>query len=194
MRDAKLEKFIVAHDPEAAALRTATRIRDFRKTVAAKSRHGHDFMAEMKNIAFESTDDTRFLGAKVTIFVGRRIITVLRDNKGTIPWPNHWEVPGGGREGFETPWDCASRETEEEIGIALSRQDMIWARAYQTGEHTHWFFVAKISEARASVMALRDEGQALALVDVDSFLANTQAVPRFQARLADWIAGVSGSL
>ena len=51
-----------------------------------------------------------FLGAKLAILVGDRIITILRDDIPTIPWPGHWDLPGGAREGAETPEETVLRE------------------------------------------------------------------------------------
>ena len=51
-------------------------------------------------------DQLDFTGVKVVLFVEKSILVVLRDNKPDIPWPNMWELPGGGREGIETPLEC----------------------------------------------------------------------------------------
>ena len=62
-----------------------------------------------------------FLGAKLALLVGDRIVTILRDDIPTIPWPGHWDLPGGGREGDETPETCVLRELEEELAIAAGQ-------------------------------------------------------------------------
>ena len=50
-----------------------------------------------------------YTGCKIALIRDGRILTILRDDKPTIPWPNTWELPGGGREGDETPFECAAR-------------------------------------------------------------------------------------
>jgi 8-oxo-dGTP diphosphatase len=98
---------------------------------------------------------------------------------------------GGGRENCESPWECAAREAEEECGILLARDDLLWAREYANSRGKNvWFFVASVSPERAQGIALRDEGQALDLMALDAFLTHDKAVPQFQQRLADWIAGL----
>ena len=42
-----------------------------------------------------------FTGCKIALFCGDKLLTILRDDKASIPWPNMWELPGGGREGDE---------------------------------------------------------------------------------------------
>jgi len=38
-----------------------------------------------------------YTGCKIALCCGDRILTILRDDKTTIPWPNMWELPGGGK-------------------------------------------------------------------------------------------------
>lgn len=43
----------------------------------------------------------------------------LRDNKPTIPFPNHWDLFGGAVEKGESPEEALVREIHEELGIWL---------------------------------------------------------------------------
>ena len=61
-----------------------------------------------------------FTGCKIVLFCGDKLLTILRDDKSNIPYPNTWELPGGGREGDETSFECAAREVYEELGIHLT--------------------------------------------------------------------------
>ena len=38
-----------------------------------------------------------FTGCKIALICDGRIFTILRDDKPTIPWPNLWDLPGGGK-------------------------------------------------------------------------------------------------
>ena len=75
-------------------------------------------------------DQLDFTGVKVALLVEKSILVVLRDNKPDIPWPNMWELPGGGREGIETPLECLQREVREELGLTLKEESIIWSRIY----------------------------------------------------------------
>ena len=146
---------------------------------------------EIPSIAFEAGGDIRFVGAKVAVFVSGEIICLLRDVDRPIPWPGHWDVLGGGREEGESPWDCAQREAFEESGLELRRSDVKWARQYVNSRGANvWFFVAEISEDRGTAATLQNEGQAIGRMTPDAYLFHDMAVPQFQQRLADWIAGV----
>jgi 8-oxo-dGTP diphosphatase len=146
---------------------------------------------EIPSIAFEVGGDIRFVGAKVAVFVSGEIICLLRDIDRPIPWPGHWDVLGGGREGDESPWDCVRREASEESGLELRQSDVKWAQQYMNSRGANvWFFVAEISEERGAVAALQNEGQAIGRMTPDAYLWHDMAVPQFQQRLADWIAGI----
>ena len=56
-----------------------------------------------------------FLGAKLAILVHDRVVTILRDDIPTIPWPGCWDLPGGAREGVETPEETVLRELKAEL-------------------------------------------------------------------------------
>ncbi|GAA6209164.1 NUDIX hydrolase [Cognatishimia sp. WU-CL00825] len=146
-------------------------------------------MNDLPNIAFQRGNHIRFCGAKLTVFVGSQIVTLLRDDIASIPMPNHWDLPGGGREADESAWDCATRETLEEVNLDLRATEPSWARAYQRQGHLTWFFVAHVPASRAAELVLGDEGQAFKLMQVDEYLTHPKAIAYFQKRLADWIAG-----
>lgn len=135
--------------------------------------------------------DTEFHGAKVALFLGERIVSILRDDRDDIPWPGYWDLPGGGREGDETPFACAARETYEEIGLSLQPSHVVWTRVYERGDLRFWFFAARLSTRAGEGMRLGDEGQELRLFRPDEFLCLDRAVPQFQKRLADYLAGLS---
>ena len=60
-----------------------------------------------------------FSGCKIALLYGDTILTILRDDIPTIPYPNMWDFPGSGREKDETPFECIKREVFEELGIEL---------------------------------------------------------------------------
>lgn len=74
-------------------------------------------------------DQFDFTGVKAALLVEQSILVILRDNKPDIPWPNTWELPGGGREGQETPLECLQREVWEELGLTLKEESIIWSKS-----------------------------------------------------------------
>lgn len=131
-----------------------------------------------------------FNGAKVALFVGDKLLITLRDDFDHIPWPNLWDLPGGGREGDETPFETVARETREEVGLNLTPAHVMWQRLYPSahGPGFNWFFVAAVPARMAADVIFGDEGQGWGFVSLDSFLKLEQVVPTYAPRLRDWLA------
>ena len=134
-------------------------------------------------------DDRPFVGAKLALFVGDRIVVLLRDDRPDIPYPNHWDLPGGGREGFENGWACAVRETQEEVGLRIPDAAFRAGRYYPTDAGGAWFFRAQLPDSAESQIRFGNEGQAYALWTPKQYLEHPQAIPHFQDRLRDCLSG-----
>ena len=129
-----------------------------------------------------------FSGAKVAVFLGQELLVILRDDRPDIPYPGHWDLPGGGREGVESPEACALRELNEELGLRLSESDLSYARAYHRGGMVFWFFAARMPGRLAKEIEFGAEGQSWKLMPAAEYLSHVKAVPQFQARLRDYLS------
>lgn len=122
------------------------------------------------------------------LFAGGKLVTLLRDNNPSIPWPNYWDFPGGGREGGENAVECTLRETREEVGIELTPSALEWAKLYHRENHFTWFFAATLPAASISAIHLGEEGQSWRLMTPREYLTHSRGIPHFQTRLADYLA------
>lgn len=130
------------------------------------------------------------IGAKLALFLGDELVVLHRDDKPDIHWPGFWDLPGGGREGNETPLQCVLRETEEEISLQLDPSLVTWGRRYPTSSgHGVWFFAARGPESLIADIQLGSEGQAWEMWHTDVFLGHEKVVPQFKPRLRDVLAG-----
>ena len=131
-----------------------------------------------------------FTGCKIALFCGDKLLTILRDDKASIPWPNMWELPGGGREGDESPFECVAREVYEELGIHLNEDCLLWGKIYPSvifeGKQSV-FMVGQLRQEQFDNITFGDEGQAYKLMSVEEFLNSKQAVPQLQERLRDYL-------
>ena len=131
-----------------------------------------------------------FSGCKIALLCDDRLLTILRDDKASIPYPNMWELPGGGREGEETPFECVQREVFEELGLKLEEADILWAKEYQgmlDPDETSIFMVGTITQEDFASIVFGDEGQAYQMMDVSQFLAAAKVIPQLQSRLRDYL-------
>ena len=133
-----------------------------------------------------------FTGCKIALICDGQILTILRDDKEDIPWPNMWELPGGGREGNETPFECVAREVYEELSIQLSKADVIWFQIYPSmldGNKKSVFLVGRLTQEQFESIIFGDEGQGYKLVSFEEFLTSDRVVPQLQERVRDYMEG-----
>ena len=135
-------------------------------------------------------DISDFTGCKIALFCGDKLLTILRDDKDNIPWPNMWELPGGGREGDESPFECATREVYEELGIHLTEECLLWSKVYSSvlfeGKQSV-FMVGQLSQDQFDSIVFGDEGQDYKLMSIDEFLGSDKVVPQLQDRVRDYL-------
>lgn len=133
-----------------------------------------------------------FVGTKIALTNGDRVLSILRDNVSYIPYPGMWDLPGGGREKNETPFQTVQREVREELNIKLKPSDIIWQKVYPgvvdpTTDAV--FMVANIMDEQIhSVNFDKGEGEKWQMMGFEEFINHKNAVPGMQTRLRDYLA------
>ena len=136
-------------------------------------------------------DQFDFTGVKAALLVEQSILVILRDNKPAIPWPNMWELTGGGREGLETPLECLRREVWEELGLILEEKSIIWSRIYPSmldKDRSAVFVVAQISQEQYQEIDFGDEGQEFKFMPIEDFKKAEGIIPQLQERFKDYLS------
>ncbi len=133
--------------------------------------------------------ETEFDGAKTILLLGGRLAVIRRDNIAGIAYPGYLDLPGGGREGGESPEACALRELHEELGLRLSPGELAWRRFYDVPIRA-WFFATALPAARAADVMFGDEGQGWFLMPPLDFAASDEAVPHFRPRVLEGVAAL----
>ncbi|MGT2829777.1 NUDIX hydrolase [Streptococcus hillyeri] len=131
-----------------------------------------------------------FSGAKIALLNGDNILSILRDDIPTIPYPNTWDLAGGGREDNETPFECVQRETFEELGITISKESIRWVKQYPgmiDPTKDSIFMVGTISQADINQIVFGDEGQGWKMMPIEAFLNDDQVYGSLKARLKDYL-------
>ena len=131
-----------------------------------------------------------FTGSKIALICGDKVLTILRDDKDDIPCPNMWELPGGGREGDESPFECVAREVYEELGIHLNEDCLLWGKIYPSvifeGKQSV-FMVGQLRQEQFDNITFGDEGQGYKLMSIEEFLSSDKVVPQLKERLKDYL-------
>ena len=126
-----------------------------------------------------------FVGAKAAFFCGSTVLTYLRDDLPGLGWADHWDLPGGGREGDEDPATCLLRELDEEFGLRLPPDRLIWQRIFPSMANParpSVFFAGHLTRTEIIAIRFGNEGQGWEMMPVTRFLAHPRAVPELQRR------------
>ena len=120
-----------------------------------------------------------------------QVLLLLRDNKSTILYPNHWTLIGGNVEEGETPEMAAYRELAEETGLKATLA--FWARYDR--QHPvfivdQYIYITKVDVSEES-LAL-GEGQALQFFKLDE-IQRLKIGSGFKTLLTEYFLSRTGS-
>ncbi|WP_240672166.1 NUDIX domain-containing protein [Tropicibacter alexandrii] len=131
-----------------------------------------------------------FIGAKVMVFAGDRLLVLRRDHTPGIPWPGKLDFPGGGREGTEDAATCVLRETFEELCLRLdpTRLRFVENRVAR-GSHGVFFAyhgpLALLDQARFG-----GEGDGWGDMAPMDYVNSPDAIPPFAAILGRYLSDI----
>lgn len=129
-----------------------------------------------------------FSGSKLALFLGAKLLVIERDDRPDIPWPGHWDFPGGARDGDETPEACVLRETREEVGLSLRPSDLKWSNSYRRPHGVVWMFAAHLPQDTTEKVVFGDEGQGWRMMMPQEYCEHSRAVPHFAEQLRHYLA------
>jgi 8-oxo-dGTP diphosphatase len=132
-----------------------------------------------------------FSGSKIALIVDNMLVAYRRDNKPNIPFPDMWDLPGGGREGTESPTECAIREVHEEFGIEILPSLVRWEKPYPgrfTGSSPSYFLVASVTQQHLENIKFGSEGQCWRTMSIVEFLGHPLAISFLKMRLQEFLS------
>ena len=86
--------------------------------------------------------------------------------------PNMWELPGGGREGNGSPFECAAREVYEELKFILDEDCLLWTQDLSSvifKDKQSVFMVGQLRQEQFDNITFGNEGQAYKLMPIEEF-------------------------
>jgi 8-oxo-dGTP diphosphatase len=132
-----------------------------------------------------------FNGAKGIVFFDDKIPVYRRDYK-TPNFPGHIDLPGGGREEGETPFQTFQREVKEEFGIDVKEGEIVFACTIPSAVEPRkksFFMVAKTTRFKAEDIIFGNEGSEWLLMTPQEFIHRPDGIKRQQERVAKYLAG-----
>ena len=133
---------------------------------------------------------SNFVGVKVALLFGDKLLVFLRDDKPGLRFAGMWDFPGGGRENNETPFECIVREVDEEFSIKMKPESILWQKAFPAMHDpklTGYFMVARITQGDIDDIKFGSEGQKWTLMAVEEFLSRDDVVPHLKERLSTYL-------
>lgn len=129
-----------------------------------------------------------FSGSKLALFIGSKLLVYLRDNFEGLRYAGMWDLPGGGKEGNETPEECVLRELEEEFSLKLSKDQLVYkSQKFNRNGNRIYFFAAHCHERLADQIKFGHEGQYYKLVEPCEFLNEKNAISHLKDQLRSYI-------
>ena len=101
-------------------------------------------------------------------------------------------MPGGGREGNETPFDTFKREVKEEFGIELMKDDLLYSCPFQSyidPSMVSFFIVTKPLKYTSADIRFGNEGTEWLVMTPDEFTHRTDGIERQQLRVKNYLEG-----
>lgn len=132
-----------------------------------------------------------FSGVKGLIYIGDKIIAYRRDTI-TKNAPGCIDLPGGGRENDESPFETFKREVMEEFGIPIEQSDIVLSvrRNSHVNPGTKSFFmVTKPLKIDVNDIVFGDEGTEWFMISPHEFAERKDGIERQQKRVSDYLKG-----
>jgi len=135
-------------------------------------------------------DKTRnFHGVKGIVFIEGRMLVYRRDTK-TDNFPLHIDLPGGGRESNESPFETYKREVKEEFGLEINEGEIVYAKQYMSVmdvSKESYFIVVKPMNIKESDIIFGDEGLEFFLMKPEEYLSLDDIIERHKVKVTDYL-------
>lgn len=138
----------------------------------------------------DSFNKVEFSGAKGLVYIGDKIIVYRRDNK-TDSFPLCLDLPGGGSEKGESPFETFKREIKEEFGIEITEKDITYSFRKNSQIHigTKTFFIVVKTKFNEKDIVFGNEGSEWMLMTVEEFMSRPDAIEKQQNRVREYMQG-----
>lgn len=135
--------------------------------------------------------DRNFHGVKGLIFIEDKILVYRRDNK-TKSFPFYIDLPGGGKEEDESAFETFKRESREEFGISIEKENVTYAKKYTSAmdqSKESYFIVIKTYKTKDDVN-FGDEGLEYFLLKIEEYLQLNDSIPRQKEKVEEYLKSI----
>jgi 8-oxo-dGTP pyrophosphatase MutT (NUDIX family)/mRNA-degrading endonuclease toxin of MazEF toxin-antitoxin module len=130
-----------------------------------------------------------FHGVKGLIYIGNKIIVFRRDGK-TKNFPFQVDLPGGGREENESPFETFKREVKEEFGLEIKKEEMIFSKKYPSIADPNivaYFIAVRLESFTESDIKFGDEGLEYFLIEPQEYVTLDDGVKQQRYKVDEFL-------
>lgn len=135
-----------------------------------------------------------FIGVKIALIKDDELLVIQRDDKPNLRFAGLWDFAGGSREDTETPFECMAREVQEELGIDIERNSIVWEKVHPAMHDASldaYFMVSHITDEQIASIIFGDEGQGWKMMSIDDFMTSNEVVEPLKGRLTDYLTSLA---
>src|SRR3989344_5003135 len=134
-----------------------------------------------------------FNGVKGLLLINGKAVVFKRDNN-TDNFPLLFDLPGGGREIGESPFETLEREIKEEFNLDIKEEEIEYAKKYPSvlnKDQFAYFIVINFSNKKEGNIIFGNEGLYYSLITPKEFIGLPYAVKPQQERVRDYLNSIS---
>ena len=134
-------------------------------------------------------EERNFHGVKGVVFLHDKMLVYQRDTK-TFNFPLCIDLPGGGKENHESPFETFKREVFEEFGITVNQSDIVYAKKYKSAfdqTKESYFIVTKPLNIKESDIIFGDEGLRFFTITPEEFLVLSNGIERQKKKVREYL-------
>jgi 8-oxo-dGTP diphosphatase len=132
--------------------------------------------------------DSTITGVKGLVLIGGKLLVYRRDQQAP-QFPGYLDLPGGGSEADETPFETFRREVKEEFNLDIQSDNISFAERRSKKDDPGkavYFAVAELTKSAADEITLGDEGTEYFILEKEDFLSRGDVWPYFQSRTREY--------
>ncbi len=133
--------------------------------------------------------DQSFHGVKGLLFFDDEHILAYQRDGNTSFYPYYWDLPGGGAEAGETPFETFNRELKEEFGLSIQPDDVYylhWYPGQKDPSQLAYLLAARIDPVNIEKIQFGDEGVTYKVMKIEDYLAD-KIMPAHEQRVRDYL-------
>ena len=137
-------------------------------------------------------ESAEFHGVKGIVRVGDKIIVMRRDMNAPH-LPLYIDLPGGGREGGESPFEAFHREIMEMLHLPIEESNIVYAKRYENNHDRTddtFFLVTEILNIDEKIIILGEKGLMYYTMTMHDFLEHPEGIEKQKLRIIHYLEDV----